>query len=126
MPLLHVDADNRWYTRFAGGESWEAWLLTWLPGQRTGLHDHGGSAGAFTVLFGSVREETVADAGGRTLPATAVRSFGAEHVHDVVGAGSGPAATLHVYSPTLSVMRRYRRTGGTVELVSVEREGSDW
>ncbi|MFI7588759.1 cysteine dioxygenase [Spongisporangium articulatum] len=125
-PLLQFDAQNRWFTRFGGGEGWEAWLLTWLPGQRTGLHDHGGSAGAFTVLLGTVREETPHDPVGRTLNAPDLRAFGPEHVHDVVGAGEGPAATLHVYSPTLSVMRRYARTPSGIELTSVEREGSDW
>jgi hypothetical protein len=34
-PLIQVDQENRWFTRIAGGDGWEAWLLTWLPGQRT-------------------------------------------------------------------------------------------
>ena len=31
----------------------QIWLLSWLPGQGTDLHDHGGSAGAFAVARGS-------------------------------------------------------------------------
>jgi quercetin dioxygenase-like cupin family protein len=125
-PLVHVDPDNRWFTRIAGGDGWEAWLLTWLPGQRTGLHDHGGSSGAFTVLSGVVREESVHDRQGRLLSAPDLRSFGPQHIHDVIGAGDGPAATLHVYSPTLTIMRRFERDGDDVRLVSVEQEGADW
>jgi quercetin dioxygenase-like cupin family protein len=125
-PLVHVDPDRRWFTRIAGGAGWEAWLLTWLPGQRTGLHDHGGAAGAFTVLSGTVREQTVGDREGRLLQAPELRYFGPQHVHGVIGAGDGPAATLHVYAPTLTIVRRFERTGDGVRLVSVEREGADW
>jgi hypothetical protein len=28
--------------------------LSWLPGQATGFHDHGGSAGAFAVVWGTL------------------------------------------------------------------------
>ncbi len=34
----------------------EVWLRCWLPGQWTGLHDHGGSVGAFAIARGEVRE----------------------------------------------------------------------
>ncbi|MET0415887.1 MAG: cysteine dioxygenase, partial [Actinoplanes sp.] len=40
---------ERWYHRLALTDDHEVWLLTWLPGQGTELHDHGGSAGAFHV-----------------------------------------------------------------------------
>src|SRR4051794_1862874 len=79
----------RHYARLLTGTGWEAWLLTWLPGQSTGLHDHGGSAGAFTVLEG-VLEETVLAAEGERLVRRSrpfvrgeVRPFGEHHVHDV-------------------------------------------
>jgi predicted metal-dependent enzyme (double-stranded beta helix superfamily) len=99
-PLLHVDPTNRWYARLARTDDWEAWLLTWAPGQRTGVHDHGGSGGAFTVLDGSVEELTPRPDGSlaaRTYTAGQVRAFGPDHVHEVVGTGDRPAATLHVY-----------------------------
>ena len=40
---------ERWYHRLAAEPDYEVWLLTWLPGQSTDLHAHGGSAGAFHV-----------------------------------------------------------------------------
>ena len=132
-PLLHVDPERRWYARLAAGEGWEAWLLTWLPGQRTGLHDHGDSAGAFTVLAGTLVELTPSRRPGpatlaeRTLRAPDVRAFGPDHVHDVLGAGDGPAASLHVYGPRLERMNHYGFAPETgLRLVASEREGADW
>jgi hypothetical protein len=50
---------DRWYHRLAVADDHEVWLLTWLPGQGTELHDHGGSAGAFHVVSGTLTEDTV-------------------------------------------------------------------
>jgi hypothetical protein len=35
-------------------------VISWLPGQGTGFHDHGGSAGAFAVVWGTLLEWRVA------------------------------------------------------------------
>src|SRR5947207_3512508 len=89
LALVRYDADRRWYQRLARDEDHEVWLLSWLPGQRTGFHDHGSSAGAFTVVQGCLRER--AAYGGRPDPVGAalvqgpVRSFGPRYVHDVAG-----------------------------------------
>jgi cysteine dioxygenase type I len=45
---------DRWYHRLAVADDHEVWLLTWLPGQGTDLHDHGGSTGAFLVFGGTL------------------------------------------------------------------------
>src|SRR5438045_7780189 len=63
LALVRYDADRRWYQRLARDEDREVWLLSWLPGQRTGFHDHGRSAGAFTVVQGCLRERTAPGAG---------------------------------------------------------------
>jgi Cysteine dioxygenase type I len=133
-PLVHVDPDRRWYTRLQVGAGWEAWLLTWLPGQGTDLHDHGGSSGAFTVLSGELQELTPAPTGAdpthlaaRVLHSGQVRSFGASHIHQVTGVGDSVAASLHVYGPALTVMNRYELDPerGAV-IASTERAGQDW
>ena len=54
------DPLQRWYHRLAATDEYEVWLLTWLPGQGTDLHDHGGSAGALAVVSGEVTEYTLA------------------------------------------------------------------
>jgi mannose-6-phosphate isomerase-like protein (cupin superfamily) len=123
-------ATERWYARIGGDPTHEAWLLTWLPGQGTDLHDHGGSAGAFVVISGALHEEVVDPERARpravVLAAGAARSFGARHVHRITNTGIEPAVSLHVYAPALRVMTRYRLDGGALSPVVVEKAGVDW
>ena len=135
---VRYDVDRRWYGRLdvdasPDGVAVEAWLLSWWPGQRTGLHDHGGSAGAFAVLRGQLREDTVrAPAGsppqlrGRTLRASEQRVFGPHHLHEVINDGPEPAVSIHVYAPRLTSMTRYRWTEHGPEVTAVEKAGTDW
>ncbi len=135
-PLVRLTPERRWYARLAQGPGWEAWVLSWLPGQATGLHDHGPSRGAFAVLQGEVEETALLDPAGAGGPARlgrqryprgSIRTFGAEHVHEVAHAGSGPALTLHVYGPALQQMTRYRLdAGGALRAVEVQQAGRDW
>jgi predicted metal-dependent enzyme (double-stranded beta helix superfamily) len=133
-PLLHFDSDRRWYSRLRVGLGWEAWLLTWLPGQGTDLHDHGGSSGAFTVLEGQLQELIPAPVGAnpvrmaaRTLRSPHVRAFGPSHIHQVINHGSRPAVSLHVYGPALSLMNRYELDVERGPVIAVtERAGQDW
>src|SRR6201987_5175125 len=60
----------RWYHRLAAADDHEVWLLSWLPGQGTGFHDHGTAVGAFTVAQGELTERTVP--AGRPVAATRV------------------------------------------------------
>jgi mannose-6-phosphate isomerase-like protein (cupin superfamily) len=129
-PHVRYETPGRYYTRVAGDESYEAWLLTWLPGQSTGLHDHGGSSGAFVVVAGTLTETTVAPGGVdevvRRLSRPRVRTFGAEHLHDVANRGSTPAISLHVYAPALQTMRRYERIDEELRQVAEEKAGTSW
>ena len=126
---------ERHAVRVAATATWEAWLLGWLPGQTTGLHDHGGSAGAFVVLEGALEEATLAPPRRhqpaallhRTLDTGRHRSFGPHHVHEVSCAGPVPAVSLHVYAPALATMRRFvLDDDGRAVIVSRERAGVDW
>lgn len=51
-PLVRYDTTTRWYHRLRTGPGYEVWLLSWVPGQGSGLHDHGPSSGVLTVLEG--------------------------------------------------------------------------
>jgi predicted metal-dependent enzyme (double-stranded beta helix superfamily) len=128
--LARFDAGRRWYQRLELAGDHELWLLTWLPGQGTGLHDHGSAAGAFAVAQGRVRELAVAGPDGqvryRTVAQGGIRSFGAQHVHDVVNAFAEPAITVHVYSPPLTAMRRYELTESGLVQTGTERAERDW
>ncbi|MFJ6572076.1 cysteine dioxygenase [Streptomyces sp. NPDC091292] len=119
-PLVRYDAASRWYHRLRTGPGYEVWLLSWVPGQGSGLHDHGRSSGVLTVLDGRLTERTErtgrtgrtdgadrSDRIGRStraLPTGAQRVFAPGYVHEVVNDSLEPAVSLHVYYPGLTEM----------------------
>ncbi|MEV6909550.1 cysteine dioxygenase family protein [Amycolatopsis sp. NPDC051071] len=108
--LLRFDEDRRWWARLALTDGVELWLLSWLPGQQTKPHDHGGASGSFTVLQGELGEEYRYPGGPirrRTHVAGEGIGFGAGRAHQVTGIGTAPAASVHAYSPPLVSTREY-------------------
>ncbi|MER5280665.1 cysteine dioxygenase family protein [Streptomyces sp. NPDC002809] len=101
-PLVRYDTTTRWYHRLRTGPGYEIWLLSWVPGQGSGLHDHGPSSGVLTVLDGELTERT--DRGTRTLNAGSQRVFAPGYIHEVVNDSLEPAVSLHVYYPGLTDM----------------------
>ena len=128
--LVRYAEDQRWYHRLERGENYEVWLLSWLPGQRTGFHDHCGSSGAFAVVQGELRERTAGrgppQPASAAFPAGRARSFGPRHVHEVVNESAVPAVSIHAYSPPLAGMRRYELTRSGLVLTTVETAGERW
>ncbi len=128
--IVRFDAGRRWYQRLALADDHEVWLLSWLPGQCTGFHDHGSAAGAFAVAQGQVRERTVAgrrpSVRDRALAHGSVRSFGPRYVHDVTNAYAEPAITVHAYSPPLTAMRRFELTASGLVHTRTEQAERDW
>jgi hypothetical protein len=123
---------SRWYTRLAAADDHEVWLLTWLPGQGTDLHDHGGSAGALHVVSGELVEDVVTPADGgarvsvRHLSAGLGHGFGPRYVHRVTNRSAAPAVSVHVYGPALASMTRYRLGPAGLEIVEIDRAGERW
>lgn len=114
--LLRYDPDRRFAALVESDAVQEVWLLSWLPGQRAGLHDHGDATGAFTVINGALTESVARrDGSGRplesvhTLEAGQSRVFGPGYVHEVVNAGSDPAVSMHVYRAGGRTVRAYHR-----------------
>jgi predicted metal-dependent enzyme (double-stranded beta helix superfamily) len=129
--LVRYRAGERWYQRLEQTENHELWLLSWLPGQRTGFHDHLGSAGAFAVVRGELQERTVpagrdARVAVATFAAGQLRAFGPQHVHEVVNGSAEPAVSIHAYSPSLAGMRRYELTPAGLVLAAVEMAEESW
>jgi predicted metal-dependent enzyme (double-stranded beta helix superfamily) len=133
LEQVRFDESRRWHQRLtpeqAGTDAVEVWLLSWLPGQESPLHDHGGSSGAFTVLAGAL-DETVVSRTNTSRDHLWVRgpsrSFGEHHIHRVGNDGNLPAVSLHAYRPTLSSMRRFDRGRDGLVLRAVEESGRDW
>jgi hypothetical protein len=101
--LVRFDAGQRWRLRLRQEAGYEAWLMSWLPGQRTGMHDHGDSAAVIAVAFGELHEHTVAPNGTDTLVhvigTDRVRIWGARNVREILNPGDAPAVSVHVYAP---------------------------
>ena len=130
QPLIEFDPVSRYYARLAHEPDFEAWLLTWVPGQGTDWHDHGGSGGAFVVLQGALVEGTAVHGvvrGTRHIHRRGVaHAFGPDYVHRVTNEGPDPAVSLHVYAPRLEVQHDYVSDDGILRLVATRREGADW
>jgi len=125
---VRLDPEGRWYEQIRVSDSCELWLISWLPGQSTGFHDHGGANGAFGVVWGQLDEHVVArgrvSSSASRVSAGKIRSFGPHYVHDVRNSSAGSVAvSVHAYSPPLSAMTRYDLTPGG--LVQVGTEGAD-
>lgn len=126
LPEGGIPEAQRWFTRIHGDEELDIWLISWVPGHPTELHDHGGSLGALTVVSGSLSEYRWDGRAlrRRRLDAGDQAGFPLGWVHDVVwaprpvtvpvtglpGAGSAPAQptlSVHAYSPPLTAMSYY-------------------
>jgi Cysteine dioxygenase type I len=142
---VRLDPEGRWYERIHLTDDLELWLISWLPGQSTGFHDHGGSAGAFGVVWGALdecappRRGAAPKHGGLQPPippgplvnrvtAGDVKAFGQRYVHDVRNSSEGTVAvSVHAYSPPLSSMTRYELLPGGGGLTAAGTEGAgDW
>jgi mannose-6-phosphate isomerase-like protein (cupin superfamily) len=115
---VRLSAEGRWYARLRTDADHEVWLISWLPGQETGFHDHGGSAGAFAIAWGTLEERTP----GQTavIGGGQARAFGPQFVHNVRNASSSLAVSVHAYSPPLTEMARYEVTPGGLVVTGTE------
>ncbi len=128
--IVRFTEDSRWFRRLALTDTCEIWLLSWLPGQETGFHDHGDACGAFAVAAGELTETLAAPGSRRLAVRTAaqgsVTPFGQRHLHSVSNGSPAPAISVHAYSPPLSAMRRYEMTDSGLALVRTDRAELDW
>jgi quercetin dioxygenase-like cupin family protein len=118
---------QRRFARLLSTPVYEAWVICWPAGTALDLHDHGGSAGAFTVVAGQLDETTISDGqvGRQQYEPGDTASFGPAHVHAVANRGQRPATSVHVYSPPLHVMDYYDRSDDG-DLVAVLRDPGGW
>ena len=122
----HVPLERR-YERLLITPVYEAWVICWPVGTALDLHDHGGSAGAFTVVAGQLEETTVEHGvvDVRRYQPGETATFGPAHVHEMANGGDRLATSVHVYSPPLSVMEYYQRDAQGA-LVAARRDPAGW
>jgi rhodanese-related sulfurtransferase/quercetin dioxygenase-like cupin family protein len=118
LDRVRLRAEGRWYERLYHGPEYDIWVISWLPGQSTGFHDHGASSGAFVVATGVLEERCVGEPAREIRPGE-LRSFGSDYKHDVRNDSLAPAVSIHAYSPPLDEMNEYELDGS--ELVPRER-----
>jgi rhodanese-related sulfurtransferase len=121
MDKVRLRVERRWYERLYRGPDYDIWVLSWLPGQSTGFHDHGASSGAFVVATGILEEHRPGKRNHVMHPGKP-RAFGPDYTHDVRNLSLAPAISIHAYSPPLSEMNEYELDGSEL----VPRERSSW
>jgi len=107
--------DRRWYERIHHAADHDIWIISWLPGQSTGFHDHGGSVGAFAVASG-VLQEISANGASHIAERGKASSFGPDYAHDVRNDSTALAVSIHAYSPPLNEMNEYELDNGYLVL----------
>jgi len=93
----------------------DIWVLSWLPGQTTGFHDHDISQVGITVLQGAVRESHMrmgAESTSHVMRAGQSQQGPYGYIHQVAHEEGELAASLHAYSPPLLRVGQYREQDG--------------
>lgn len=130
---VEANPEERWHVRIHSDDQVDVWLISWTTDQGTELHDHGGSAGAFTVVGGTLTESVwargkagspgqlsdLSRAEGETV------TFGTRYVHDVRNLDESVAVSVHAYSPPLSLMHYYDYDGAAGTLVKRVSQWTD-
>jgi rhodanese-related sulfurtransferase/predicted metal-dependent enzyme (double-stranded beta helix superfamily) len=110
MGKVRLRAEGRWYERLYHDPDYDIWVISWLPGQSTGFHDHGASSGAFVVATGILEEHRVGE-WTRVIHPGVPRAFGPDYAHDVRNTALEVAISIHAYSPPLNEMNEYELDG---------------
>lgn len=105
---------QHWAFRLAAHGDAEVWLMTWMSGQGTDLHDHGDADSAFVVVSGDLTEYRVTHGAGGVQVASAVVAAGSgrrcagRHLHRLANDGYRPAVSVHVYGGGRPEITNYR------------------
>ena len=129
-PLVRVDCERRRFELIYEDDRMDAWVLSWMPGQGTGFHDHYVSGVGIACTRGVIREDVLRFGASELelyLRPGDTRRGPPGYIHRVQHVTGEPAVTIHVYSPRLDEVGQYRidKTGamrrepapGRVELV---------
>ncbi len=114
-PLIVIDRERRRYELLYDDDRIDIWVLSWMPGQRTGFHDHDLSGVGVVCVQGAL-DEGLLVLGGKADPIRMTpgvsRNGPGGYVHSVAHVAGEPAVSIHAYSPPLTVVGQYRDVGG--------------
>ncbi|MGD0501729.1 MAG: FAD/NAD(P)-binding protein [Steroidobacteraceae bacterium] len=124
-PYITRQPDTYARRRVARTETYEVLVMTWLPGQGSGAHDHAGSVSAFKILQGTAHETRFARAcdslvdpiSAGELQQGEVGLDAGDVIHAVRNDGSSkePLVSVHVYAPPIPELRVFTpRSAGRV------------
>ena len=119
-----VCEDYRDYRLVFENDYIDVWVLSWLPGQETGFHDHDISEVGLCVAEGAIREHHMhvhqPDSSHVLRPGQPQEGpFG--YIHRVEHFEGEPAVSVHSYSPPLAWVGQYRESGG--QMVRLKQPG---
>lgn len=110
-PLVVVDPYRRRYRLLYEDDRIDIWVLSWMPGQATGFHDHDLSGVGLIGVQGEVVERQMLLPSGATdvvMTPGVSRQGPPGYIHSVHHGSGTPAVTIHAYSPTLIRVGQYR------------------
>jgi len=114
-PLIVVDRERRRYELLYEDRWIDIWVLSWMPGQRTGFHDHDRSGVGLCCAQGAL-DEGMLVLGGKADPVRLEpgrsRNGAGGYIHSVAHVAGEPAVSIHAYSPPLMVVGQYSQDVG--------------
>jgi hypothetical protein len=125
---LTAPPGQRWYSRLQLRRDYDLWLIVWGSEAGVALHDHGGSAGALSVVSGILTEQRAGeDSGpGDLLLAGESRGFGSGTQHAVKNSGIQSAVSVHAYAPALTTMNFFDDPARSPRVERVARPEARW
>jgi len=125
--LIEFDENERFALKIDETDEHDLWLLTWLPEQETGWHDHGGSIGAFAIARGALCERRFVRGRGRQelrLGPGGSRIVPDPVLHNVANRDGARAISLHAYSPPLRTMTYFDEKQNVQQVADVRVPGA--
>jgi hypothetical protein len=93
----------------------DIWVLSWMPGQETGFHDHDISSVGICVADGVIEEQHMhvyrPDTCHLLFPGQ-TQEGPVGYIHRVLHSEGKPAVSVHSYCPPLAWVGQYREKGG--------------
>lgn len=123
---VDVESEERACACLLRNDIVEIWLVCWTAGHATSIHDHGDSAGAVSVIEGTIKEQRY-DVEGKlqdSITHSQGQSFAFSRgtIHNIFHIGPEPAVTIHAYSPPLSVTHNYAHRKGEWRKICLDED----